>query len=155
LTVFRADPYNPTAGGKWYDVANRRSKTTHILHVKVTRNNVHLSFADARGNLFGTITAGTDKVFKKSNRSTYEAAFQAACKMFAKILDYARGDAERPGHVVQLCVAFNGLQGTGREAIAQAMQGPEGAEFIRLVTRVEDRTPIKMGGPRPRGQRNV
>lgn len=124
-------------------------RITHILHIKCTRNNVHLSFVDAVGNLFGTITAGSDKVFKKSNRSSYEAAHQATLKIFEKVLEFSRDNQ------VQLCVAFKGLMGTGREAVAAAIMGPEGAEFSRLIVKVEDRTPIAIGGDRARGRRNV
>jgi len=108
-----------------------------------------LDFCDGHGNVFGGITGGTGGTFKKSNRSTYEAAHQAALKMFERILAYSRE------HKVQVCVAFKGILGTGRDAVAAAISGPEGQEFRSLIVRLEDRTPVKIGGDRPRGKRNT
>ena len=54
-----------------------------------------------------------------------------------------------------MCVAFKGILGTGRDAVAAAISGPEGQEFRSLIVRLEDRTPVKIGGDRPRGKRNT
>lgn len=52
-------------------------------------------------------------------------------------------------------VAFKGLFGHGRDAAATAIGGPEGEDIRNLITRVEDRTPIKIGGTRARRPRRV
>lgn len=52
-------------------------------------------------------------------------------------------------------VAFKGLFGFGRDAAATALGGPEGADIRNIITRIEDRTPIKIGGTRARRRRRV
>lgn len=52
-------------------------------------------------------------------------------------------------------VAFKGLHGHGREAAASAIGGPDGEDIRNIITRVEDRTPIKIGGTRAPGRRRV
>lgn len=52
-------------------------------------------------------------------------------------------------------VAFKGLVGQGRDAVSSAIAGPEGAELRNIITRVEDRTPIKIGGTRARKPRRL
>lgn len=125
---------------------------THTLTVMSSRNNVLLTFTDKTGPLCATITAGTDKVFKKHNRNNAEAANQAALKMFAKILAQARTWEER-GHRMYLQVAFSGFGGVGRETVASAIGAADGEQLRPYITHIEDRTPIKIGGtraPKPR-----
>ncbi|WRT70217.1 uncharacterized protein IL334_007212 [Kwoniella shivajii] len=130
---------------------DRQNNPTHTLHIKSTRNNVVLSLTDGMGPVFSTVSGGSDKIFKNSQRSSYEAATQAATKMFEKILEWNRSLS--PSNKVNIRVAFNGMFGMGREAISSALAGPEGQELRSLITRVEDRTKIKIGGtraPKPR-----
>lgn len=130
----------------------RDVEPSHVLHVQSTRNNVIMSYTDFKtGNkVMKTITGGTDKDFKKSNRSSYEAAHQAALKMFAAI-------KENTGKAMntRMVVAFKGMFGQGREAVSAALLGPEGSDIRRLVVRVEDRTPIKIGGTRAKRPRRL
>ncbi|WWD19656.1 hypothetical protein CI109_104118 [Kwoniella shandongensis] len=122
---------------------------THTLNIKSTRNNVVLSLTDGLGPLFGTVSGGSDKTFKNSQRSSYEAATQASIKMFDKVVEWSRSTPSQP----RVRVAFSGLFGVGREAISSALSGPEGQEMRSLIVRVEDRTKIKIGGvraPKPR-----
>jgi small subunit ribosomal protein S11 len=132
--------------------AFRPDEPTNILHVQSTRNNVIMSYTDFKtGNkVMRTITAGTDKDFKKSNRSSYEAAHQAALKMFGAIKE----QAGRPMST-RMVVAFKGMFGQGREAVSAALLGPEGVDIRKLVVRVEDRTPIKIGGTRAKRPRRL
>ncbi len=60
---------------------------------------------------------------------------------------------ETDGREHYITVAFKGMFGQGREAVAAALAGPEGEEIRGRMVRVEDRTPIKIGGtraPKPR-----
>lgn len=52
-------------------------------------------------------------------------------------------------------VAFKGLWGYARDAAATAIGGPEGEDIRNLITRLEDRTPLKIGGTRARRPRRV
>jgi small subunit ribosomal protein S11 len=123
------------------------------LTVSATRNNTVLTFADHTGPIFPTISAGTDKTFKNSQRASYEAAHQAALKMFSKVEDYVRtsGVGNR-----RMKVVFNGLRGgQGREAVASAISGQEGDGIRQAIGRVEDRTGIKIGGTRGKRVRRL
>jgi small subunit ribosomal protein S11 len=112
-----------------------------------------------------TVTGGSDKDFKKAHRSSYEAAHQASIKMFDCIRDYARGNplsekkvaSSADGHQMKprIRVAFKGMFGQGREAVASALLGPEGVAVKNMIVRMEDRTPIKIGGTRPRKARRL
>lgn len=123
---------------------------SHTLHIMSTRNNVLLTYtSDAKGiPVMPTITGGSNKDFKKSHRSSYEAAHQASIKMFTAIKEMSQGQH-------RITVAFKGMFGQGREAVAAALAGPEGVDIKGMVTRVEDRTPIKIGGTRARKPRRL
>ena len=136
---------------------SRRSPTdnspTHTLTVTSTRNNVLLTFSDSLGPVFPTITGGSHKTFKKAGRASFESAHQATVKVISKIIDFA---AERPRSAeISLRVAFRGVFGQGREAVAAALGGPDGNEMRRLIKRLEDRTPLKIGGTRARKPRRL
>lgn len=130
------------------------SNSTHTLTVTSTRNNTLLTFADRVGPCFPTISGGTDVTFKNSQRSSYEAAHQAALKTFERIREY-EAYYRNGGKRVDIRVAFSGLAGQGREAVAAALSGPEGDGIRELIVRVEDRTPIKIGGTRARKARRL
>ncbi|WWC72025.1 uncharacterized protein I206_105984 [Kwoniella pini CBS 10737] len=130
---------------------SNEQKPTHTLNVKSTRNNIILSFTDGLGPIFGSISGGSDKLFKNSQRSSYEASTQASLKIFEKILEFNRSQPIK--NKLNLKISFNGLFGMGREALSSALSGPEGQEIRKLITRVEDKTKIKIGGtrsPKPR-----
>ena len=126
----------------------RKRTATHSLHVKSSRNNIILTYTDDSkgGKVFRTITGGIDKDFKKAHRSSYEAAHQAALKVFKAIEEHGKSTIR---------VAFNGIFGQGREAVAAALAGPEGIRIRPRVVKVEDRTPIKIGGTRAKKPRRL
>jgi small subunit ribosomal protein S11 len=155
------------------------------LTVTCTRNNTTLTFSDHTGPLFPTISGGTDKTFKNSQRASYEAAHQAALKMFEKMEDYSKSTGQAPpqthgqrGRVFspqfaqslsmgmgmgvsgignrRVKVVFSGLRGgQGREAVANAISGQEGDGIKQFIGRVEDRTGIKIGGTRGKKRRRL
>lgn len=131
-----------------YQAAPRKQTATHSLHIKSSRNNVILTYTDDSkgGKVFRTITGGIDKDFKKAHRSSYEAAHQAALKVFKAIEEHGKANIR---------VAFNGIFGQGREAVAAALAGPEGIRIRPWVVKVEDRTPIKIGGTRAKKPRRL
>ncbi|WOO82642.1 37S ribosomal protein S18, mitochondrial [Vanrija pseudolonga] len=128
---------------------------THTLHVMSTRNNTLLTFCDALGPMFRTTSGGTDKVFRKTSRQSYEAAHQAALKTFALITATARALREQRADRMAIQVAYRGMEGLGRDAVHSALGGADGAEVRQLVVRIEDRTHIKIGGTRARKPRRV
>ena len=132
-----------------------------------------LTFSDKVGPLFPTISAGSDKTFKGAKRGEYEAAHQATLKMITKITEFwelgnPRGrpteegrsnDRERPtsgsSSRAKVLLAFKGQGGRGRDAVANALGGPDGVTLKGIWGRVEDRTPIKIGGTRARKPRRL
>ncbi|RSH78663.1 uncharacterized protein EHS24_002392 [Apiotrichum porosum] len=127
---------------------------THTLTVFSSRNNTVLTFTDKTGPLFPTITSGTDKVFKKSQRNSVEAAHQATLKMFARI-QAVTTEWKTMQYQPKINIAYKGVGGKGREAVHLAILSNNGDEIRPLITRVEDRSPIKIGGTRARTARRV
>lgn len=132
------------------DASSDFTALTHTLTISSSRNNVVLSFTDSLGVLLPTITGGTGGIFKKSNRNSYEAGYQASLKMIARIVEYSRNVPR-----VRMRVAFKGMFGSGREAVATALGGNEGSEVRGLIGRVEDRTPYVITGTRQRKRRRI
>ena len=124
----------------------------HTLTVTSTRNNLLLTYADQRGPLFPTITAGTDKTFKKAGRASFEAAHQASLKMFKRIQE--RYQEQREAHT-SVIVALKGYNGQGGEAFQQALASPDGLELRKMIKGVEDRTGVTIGGTRSRKPRRL
>ena len=86
--------------------------------------------------------------FKKVQRSGYEAGYQCAVRMFGAI----KAEAEKGPIAVTLL--FNGF-GQGREATTRALMSPDGEAARSHIVRVTDRTPIPMGGVRPKKKRTL
>ncbi|ORX40602.1 hypothetical protein BD324DRAFT_678053 [Kockovaella imperatae] len=125
---------------------------THTLYINSTRNNIQLSLQDALGKLGPTISGGTGRTFKGQGRSSVEAAHQATVKMMDRVLEYSR---KLPDARIRLRLTFRGMQGSGRETVFNAITGPTGDDFRPFIGRVEDRTPLRWGGRRPRKARRV
>lgn len=70
--------------------------------------------------------------------------------MISRVVEYSR-DVPK----VRMRVAFKGMFGQGREAVATALGGNEGGEIRGLIGRVEDRTPYVITGTRPRKRRRI
>jgi small subunit ribosomal protein S11 len=127
--------------------------TTHTLTITSTSNNLLLTLADRQGPVFPTITGGSGKTFKNAARSGYEASHQASLKMFEKIMEV---HAEAPTRTsMKIRLAMKGFMGQGAEAFTQALAGNDGVDVRKLISRVEDRTGIKIGGTRARKARRL
>ena len=123
--------------------------TKYNLYVQSTRNNTIATFTRPDGNPITTISGGKCG-FKGVRKSSYEAGYQCAVTMFAKIL----GVKERVGGDMKLEVLFNGF-GQGRDAMYRALMSDEGAAVRQLVSRLTDTTPIKIGGTRAKKARRI
>lgn len=121
------------------------------LYVKSTRNNTIMSLVGAVKNgqqgTFFNVSGGTAG-FKKVQRSGYEAGYQCAVRMFAKIQELAEAGP------VAVTLLYNGF-GQGREAATRALLSPDGELVRPHFVRVTDRTPIKIGGVRPKKKRTL
>ncbi|KAG9050368.1 hypothetical protein FS837_005989 [Tulasnella sp. UAMH 9824] len=134
----------------------------YYLHVHASSNNTILHLTNSEGNSLpgGRITAGM-LGFRKVQRSQFEAGFQCALRIIKRIgEEYEQKKAppkkyrnsmtepelsglqEGPGMEIE--VVFTGF-GMGRDALFQALMTSEGNVARPLITRMTDRTPIKIG----------
>ena len=130
----------------------------HNLHVyiKSTRNNTIMSLvgANSKNGLVGCLhTASGGKVgFKKVQRSGYEAGYQCAIRIFQHIRKIHEELGKKRESELHLYLNFNGF-GQGREGVVRAISAAEGEDIRHMVKRVTDRTPVKIGGTRPKKRR--
>lgn len=122
------------------------SAQPHRLFVNSSRNNTILTLTSPSGDPLASASGGSVG-FKKSARSGYEAGYRAAFAMFGKINEFK--DAWRIAH---LEVLWNGF-GQGREAVFRALLAGEGQATKNLISKMTDKTPVKIGGVRPKKRR--
>jgi len=170
-------PFRPVGAGlEAFNALPTPPREKYHLCVHASRNNTILHFTDAKGNSTpgGRITSGM-LGFKKVQRGQFEAGFQCAMKVMARIEQEAEGKKVRitrqpsrsyhdeenqdadspqwdPGMEVE--VIFKGF-GQGREALYQALMTSQGAIVRPLISRLTDRTPIKVGGTRSKKARRL
>jgi len=82
-------------------------------------------------------------------RSTYEAGYQCAVRVFKRIEEEI---VSVPS--MKLEVIFKGF-GQGREAVFRALVASEGEKIRDHVNRMKDVTPIKIGGPKAKKTRRL
>ena len=140
------DLYNPLRAA----ANSRRLLETqkYHLHVHSTRNNTITTFTNEKGNPVAWFSGGSCG-FKKVNRASYEAGYQCAVRMFNRIMEERRLVGP-----MSLEICFKGF-GQGRDALQKAMQGTEGEELRPLISRITDRTPLKIGGTRAKKARRL
>ncbi|KAJ6629229.1 hypothetical protein B0H10DRAFT_32686 [Mycena sp. CBHHK59/15] len=112
----------------------------HRLHCHSTKTNTINTFTDPDGNAIAWFSGGSCG-FKKRNRSTYEAGYQCAVRMFAKIEEELKGKAFQ---IDLFCKGF----GQGRDALFKALMTSQGDQVRSKIVSITDRTPIKIGGTR-------
>ncbi|KAI0370190.1 translational machinery component [Pilatotrama ljubarskyi] len=142
-------PVNPVA------LANQEHRTggigtqkpVYAVSVKATRNNTIVTFARPGGNQLVTLTGGK-LGFKKSNRNGYEAGYQCAVGIIAAMEE----ELKRTDFEWEL---FLKGFGQGRDAMLTAVTTAVGANVKGRLTRVTDRTPIKIGGTRGMKARRI
>ncbi|SPO30542.1 related to ribosomal protein YmS18, mitochondrial [Ustilago trichophora] len=144
----RTSPILRGASASRYSPALFHSSSTqpHRLFVNSSRNNTILTLTSPSGDPLASASGGSVG-FKKSARSGYEAGYRAAFSMFGKINEFK--DAWRISH---LEVLWNGF-GQGREAVYRALLAGEGQGTKNLISKMTDKTPVKIGGVRPKKRR--
>lgn len=112
--------------------------------------------------------------FKKGQRGTMEAATQTSLKMVRHIKSVMRGEYPRsnlsgkkwpqPNNKPKYLKSLPPLQtlqvrwrgfGNGREALYKVLMSDEAKEIRDYIVNIGDRTPVPVGGPRPRKERKV
>ncbi|OJT10531.1 37S ribosomal protein S18, mitochondrial [Trametes pubescens] len=122
-------------------------KPLYAVSVKATRNNTIVTFARPKGLQLVTLTGGK-LGFKKSNRNGYEAGYQCA----VGIIGAMEKELERTAFEWEL--NLKGF-GQGRDAMLTAITTAVGENVKPLLTRVTDRTPLKIGGTRSQKARRI
>ncbi|KAG6880079.1 hypothetical protein C0992_006891 [Termitomyces sp. T32_za158] len=119
----------------------------YSLYCQSTRNNTITTLMD---NEFHPVAfySGGSCGFKKVNRSSYEAGYQCAVRMFKNIEEL------RNKKRLEIDIYFKGF-GQGRDALQRALMTSEGDKVRELVVSVTDRTPIKIGGTRAKKARRL
>ena len=118
------------------------------LHVHSTRNNTIATFTNQDGNTVAWWSGGSCG-FKKVNRASYEAGYQCTVRAFEKIVDYRKEVGP-----FSLEIIFKGF-GQGRDAMQKALLASEGEKIRPFVSRLTDKTPVKIGGTRAKKARRL
>lgn len=118
------------------------------LNVHSTRNNTIVTFTNQEGNSIAWWSGGSCG-FKKVNRASYEAGYQCTVRAFEKIFDYRKEVGP-----FSLEIIFKGF-GQGRDAMQKALLASEGENIRPFVSRLTDKTPVKIGGTRAKKTRRL
>ena len=117
----------------------RRSVPNGQLHIQATFNNTIITFADNKGNVIASSSAGACG-FRGSKKGTAYAAQIAAEKAAERAKEFGLSGVD---------VFVKGV-GLGRDAAIRAMQN-----FDISVNSIKDVTGVPHGGTRPRKQRRA
>lgn len=128
--------------------SKRLGDDEHHLHVFSTKHNTHLTFADCDRKAIISISAG-NLGFRKSQRGTYDAAYQLMSYLLSRIQQQGLMSKIRK---LELC--FRGF-GQGREAVTKVLMGTEGTRLREAVVRIVDKTRLKIGGNRSPAPRRL
>jgi len=118
----------------------------HHLHVYAHKHNTHITLTAPDRKAILSISTGNIG-FRKSQRGTYDAAYQLGAYVMARV--------QRDGLVPkirELELVLRGF-GQGRDAVSKILTGQEGVVLRGKIIRVVDATRLKFGGtrsPRPR-----
>ena len=116
----------------------RRSVPSGQLHIQATFNNTIVTFADTKGNVLATCSAGACG-FRGSKKGTAYASQVAAEKA---------AEAAKSGYGVSSVDVFVKGVGLGRDAAIRAL-----GNFDIAVNSIKDVTGVPHGGVRPRKAR--
>ncbi len=118
----------------------RRSVLTGQLHIQATFNNTIVTFADSKGNVLATSSAGACG-FRGSKKGTAYASQVAAEKA---------AEAAKSGYGLSAVDVFVKGVGLGRDAAIRAL-----GNFDIAVNSIKDVTGVPHGGVRPRKARRA
>jgi len=116
------------------------------LHIYTHKHNTHMTFSKPNKDSIISLSCG-NVGFKKSGRSTFDAAYTLASTVFARIEE----KRIQPKSVELVLRGF----GPGREACLKALMGREGRYLRPVIERVTDATRLKFGGVRSKGKRRL
>ena len=158
---FGDSPYEPIIP----DHATRSSSTSltrteivrpHHLHIYATRHNCHITLTTGTRDPIISVSSGNIG-FRKSQRGTYDAAFQLGVYVMGLINNQAMLDERyqgKGGQIRQLELILRDF-GPGREALSKIILGSEGRALRGRIVRVMDATRLKFGGSRSKKPRRL
>ena len=112
------------------------------------KHNTHLTLTSPSRDTLISVSTG-NLGFRKSQRGTYDAAFQLAAYLLTRI-----GQAGLWPRISGLELVYRGF-GQGREAVTKVIMGAEGVILRGKVCRVVDKTRVKFGGTRSPAPRRL
>ncbi|KAF2639878.1 translational machinery component [Massarina eburnea CBS 473.64] len=138
--------YKNIAEGEW--AADNR----HHLHIYAHKHNTHITLSRPDRNPLISLSCGNIG-FKKAGRGTYDAAYQLAAFVMARIQD--KGFLMQSDESIkEIELVYRGF-GQGREAVTKAILGSEGKNIRPLIKKLSDSTRLKFGGTRSKKPRRL
>lgn len=128
---------------------NRRNRrASYQLSVHSSQNNSIFTLTNPELKVIFRTSPGVHG-FKKFNRSTYEASHTCATAMVRRLEEERERLREEGRDPPRVALMFNGF-GQGRDAMTTVLQSSDGKTVQNMVWMITDKTPIKVGGVRPR-----
>jgi small subunit ribosomal protein S11 len=128
---------------------NRRNRrTSYQLSVHSSQNNSIFTLTDPELKVIFRTSPGMHG-YRKFNRSTYEASHTCATAMVRRLEEEKERLREEGRDPPRVALMLNGF-GQGREAMTTVLLSGEGRTVQNMVWTITDKTPIKVGGVRPR-----
>jgi len=128
---------------------NRRNRrASYQLSVHSSQNNSIFTLTDPKLKVIFRTSPGMHG-YKKFNRSTYEASHTCATAVVRRLEEEKERLREEGRDPPRVALMFNGF-GQGREAMTTVLLSGDGRTVQNMVWMITDKTPIKVGGVRPR-----
>jgi small subunit ribosomal protein S11 len=128
---------------------NRRNRrVSYQLSVHSSQNNSIFTLTDPNLKVIFRSSPGMHG-YRKFNRSTYEASHTCATAMVRRLEEEKERLREEGRDPPRVALMFNGF-GQGREAMTTVLLSGDGRTVRDMVWMITDKTPIKVGGVRPR-----
>ena len=128
---------------------NRRNhRASYQLSVHSSQNNSIFTLTDPGLKVIFRTSPGMHG-YRKFNRSTYEASHACATAMVRRLEDEKERRREDGRDAPRVALMFNGF-GQGREAMTTVLLSGDGRTVRDMVWMITDKTPIQVGGVRPR-----
>lgn len=149
---------NSAEGGDQTGVSNRQvgdnlkleeeEEEPYHFHIYSHKHNTHVTVTKPNRDALISLSTG-NLGFKKSNRGTYDAAYQLGAYVIDKM--HQQGLVKK---INKLEVCLRGF-GTGRDAVVKVLLGSQGQHLRNKIIRVSDATRLKFGGTRSKNPRRL
>jgi len=128
---------------------NRRNyRASYQLSVHSSQNNSIFTLTDPERKVIFRTSPGVHG-YRKFNRSTYEASHACATAVVRRLEEEKERLRDEGRDPPRIALMFNGF-GQGREAMTTVLLSGDGRTVQSMVWMITDKTPIKVGGVRPR-----